>query len=213
MRKPKVLDEHDGNGEVTFVMFQVKGSNETLQKGFNAMEQAFEKLASPGRTFVIRETPKLTEAPIETLVDSENSGSEEHSNVNGSEAAQEIAQSARPERSSTRVPVTPEVLNNLDLDSGEISLKDFAAQKKPKDQSERYLVVAGWFQKYRSVEAITPSHIWTCFPILDWKCANDVGQGFRNAKKTKQWFANGAGKNQWTVTIIGLNYLTDMCRE
>ena len=113
MRKPKVLDEHDGNGEVTFVMFQVKGSNETLQKGFNAMEQAFEKLASPGRTFVIRETPKLTEAPIETLVDSENSGSEEHSNVNGSEAAQEIAQSARPERSSTRVPVTPEVLNNL----------------------------------------------------------------------------------------------------
>ena len=43
----------DTKGEMTFVMFQLKGSDETLQQGFKAMEQAFEKLAAPARMYVV----------------------------------------------------------------------------------------------------------------------------------------------------------------
>jgi hypothetical protein len=50
MAKSKDNTYRDTKGKVTFVMFQVEGDDETLQQGFRAMEQAFQRLGPPIRT-------------------------------------------------------------------------------------------------------------------------------------------------------------------
>src|ERR1700728_55913 len=55
MSRTKESTFKETKGKVTFVMFQVEGDDETLQQGFRAMDQAFQRLSV---------SPRLAPLPV-----------------------------------------------------------------------------------------------------------------------------------------------------
>lgn len=62
---------------------------------------------------------------------------------------------------------TPMKVLELDLTS-ETSFENFAQRHIPKSDTERNLVVLAWFKEFRSDEAVTADHVYTCYRTMKW---------------------------------------------
>src|SRR5690242_10988240 len=111
--------------------------------------------------------------------------------VEGEEVAdQEVAETANGDEEASagtpRVPrkIRPPKVIPLDLD-GDPSLVQFATDKAPSSHMLRYLTVAAWFKLHKQVDAITASHVYTCYRHMDsWtKDIVDWGQPLRDLKR------------------------------
>jgi hypothetical protein len=194
--------------EMTVIHFKTKSSNKTLEENVRAIANTLTRaLAPPTRVITVPAPSQIGggngAAPTAEAVDEAN----DYIDVD----AEDSKPTKQPRAKATRkVPPTPNVLNELGLDEGEVTLKDFVKQKDTSNQTRKYLVVAAWFKKYKGVNEITPDHIFTCFQYLDWKYPNDMGKPFRSMKDTKSYFDNGEKPNHWAITIIGLNKVDQM---
>jgi hypothetical protein len=113
----------------------------------------------------------------------------------------------RPRRSAT-----PKVLTDVDFATGDLPFRVFVEQKNPRDQFERYLLVASWFKDQRDTDTITTDHIYTAYKFMGapWNIPSDVGSPFRDMKAKKGWFDNGDKRNSWKITHIGEDRVTRM---
>jgi hypothetical protein len=126
------------------------------------------------------------------------------------EVVQETARSPRPTRRTT--PKVPDVMNDLDLTSA-VPLKDYATQKNPQTQNDRFLVVIAWFKQYRGITAVTAGHVYTCYRHMSWPCVilPDFAQPLRNLK-SKQ-IIDGDRQTGYSLGLLGQGRVDKMGGE
>ncbi|MGZ3712219.1 MAG: hypothetical protein ACXVBE_10700, partial [Bdellovibrionota bacterium] len=187
MAKMKDFTPRENKGKMTFVMFQLEGADATLQKGFDAMEQAFEKLGGGTRTaLAIRDSGiSLLGSPEATVKASAiNSEPEDFSPASDESPADDTESEYQQEsRAAKQRRYTVPSVVNVDMNA-ELSFKDyFAKVGSPAEDSKRYLAIAIWFNEYRSTPEISADHVYTVFRHMGWTPQKDVAQPLRNLKK------------------------------
>jgi hypothetical protein len=200
MGKTRDAAPRDSKGKVTFVMFQVEGDDDTLQQGFRAMEQAFQRLGTPQRVYAPAAAPTL-------LLKGEKADAGHHEAENAEpEAVPEYTVPAdvtsdSPKATKPRKYTQPKFLSDLDMTDGQESFKDYAATKDPKSDNQKYLIVARWLQQHKNIDTVTIDHIFTCFQAMKWPSQKDIGQPLRFMTKNNSYFQkNGKG---WKLTHVG----------
>lgn len=182
------------NSEMTVVMFQIKGDDQTLQEGFKAMSQAMAQFA-----------PQVLVQTSPVLVPSAQRLVEQPSELVAPTAEVEIQSSAPAPKSPRRTLRSPEVLD-LDLTSGDLSLEDLLSEVPTTKTNERYLLIAYWLKESRSLDGVTMDHIHTGFRHMGWQTPRDAGQPLRDLKKNG-WFHKGEGKGEYRINHVGENHV------
>ena len=126
--------------------------------------------------------------------------------IDDEESVAEVVQISRSPR-KRRIPRTPDVLE-LDLKSGSISFEDFAIEKAPKSDAEKYLLIAYWLKENLEITQIGIGHIYTCFRAMKWKVQVDIGQPLRTAKKVGTFRSVSHG--EYEITHIGIGEVEKM---
>jgi hypothetical protein len=116
------------------------------------------------------------------------------------------APAPRPKAQRKPAP-TPDILD-LDLASG-TPLAEFAAKHKAESHLKRFLVAAAWYKLHRSIDAVTPAHIYTAYRHLKWPTnVPDFAQPLRDLK-AKKYFGQSE-KGSYEINHIGLQEVADL---
>ena len=193
--------------EMTVVVFKFKGGAESMQKGFEAVNNAIATLApshaSPQRT-VVQPTPKQMPLPLS------------NGNVIDVEAEEPADETMEPEEEGAALgadgngkpkkPLGPKhtFLPDFNLaPTGVSAWKDFAAERDPQSDNDKCLVASLWIQTHGGVDPFTGNHLFTCFRAMDWKTQVDMIQPLRGLKSKKSYYDNPS-HGKWRLTTIGV---------
>lgn len=201
--------------EMTVVVFKFKGGAESMQKGFDAVNNAIAALgpANTGNQRVIahRQPAQLTAPSANgTIVDPETQDiTDEH------EAEEPAEETPVPVNGKTKKASAPKYafMNDLILaPTGAMSWNDYATEYKPQTVDEKFLVASAWLQTQGGQETFGGSHLFTCFRAMNWKAQVDMTQPLRKLKSEKSWHENPEfGK--WKLTGIGLTAAEKVGKE
>jgi len=185
---------------VRFIMFEADLAEGEVGQVLQTLQSALRPAAT---STIQRIAPPL--APTKPIASEPQQVRENDVRIEEVEQEAEIADSS-PAPARTRGPrkaaPTPKVIE-IDVKS-EVSLAAFAEKAKPKNHSQRYLVIAAWLHKHRGIEAITADHIYTCYRSLEWPTnIPDFAQPLR-ALKHKQLFTSPETGN-YAINHIGLS--------
>ena len=192
-----------GKSKMTVVMFHTEGSDATLLEGFRTISLAMTSLLKPAQLSPPR---KGLSAPLESdAVDL----ADENNETDGVDTAVESGQeSVRPTKQ--RSYRSPEILTDLDLTAGKISLKAFLEEKKVgENDSKRTLAAAVWLKQNRGIVDIGADHLFTCYRHMGWTTAKDVMASVRGLKKLS-CFSKGKEPGTYAVNHIGENRVLEM---
>jgi hypothetical protein len=202
----------NGHGRIKFryMEFDMDGGTDALAEGLKSLATAISRgapIPQPSRTL---SAPKP--APTSTLVESPQEElqfpAEEADSLRATEEIDSVSSVSNEVMERPRVrraPRTPNVLNNIDITAGQLSLAEFVKQKNPQSVHEKFGVIAAWLKEQHNLPEITGDHIYTCFRLLDWPAPDDVDQRLREIKHGKKWFDKGDGKGGYKINIVGLN--------
>jgi len=102
---------------------------------------------------------------------------------------------------------TPKLVSNLEFTSGDMPLKQFWNEHgDPTQDSKRYLVVAQWLKRYRSIEEVGADHVYTAYRAMNLTIPSDVLSVFRSLKR-QAWVEAGSKKGSFRITHVGENRL------
>ena len=197
------MAKESNNGRI--VLAYIEGDQATLQQALHQFGAVVSRRLNP--------QPKMPIAAENLKALSSRTGHvgaeelDEDAAIELTEEISTVENGGKPKKK--RIPKTPALLQDFDPDAGTIPFKDFVAQKNPTTNVQKYLVVAGWF-KDRGVDETGPSHIFTCFPLAGWVPPDDMAQTFRDIAKRNHYFERGSARNQWKISIIGINELAKM---
>jgi hypothetical protein len=206
----------NGNGQNTVQGFvfgiSLKGTENVVMEGIKAFTSAMERsgvrLAPPVTRPVLNPGGKKAGAAV---IDQESEEAidevlEEAPAVETDEE-EEADASGNDSKPVRRVPKTPTVLNDIDFNTGKVTLKDFVAQKNPSNDYERYATLAVWYKENHQQEEVNADRIYTAYRFMDWVPPNDVAQVLRDLKSSpsKKWFDKGTGRGAYKINIIGMN--------
>ncbi|WP_332760381.1 hypothetical protein [Pseudarthrobacter sp.] len=109
-------------------------------------------------------------------------------------------------RKRTAKKTTVTLDKSLDLyPSGEPSFIDFANEKEPKTNIPRVVVTVYWLREYGNVDAITPSHIYTCFKAINWPVPLNIPNTL--AKAGGENYVDSSKSEAIKLTTHGENYI------
>ena len=180
----------EGKGKMTVVMFQLEGSDETIQEGFRVFGQALDKIAPslPSQISLPREVPRVSD----TQKDSDIEVAPQTEEVS---PQPELFQSQREKTSPRKIP-TMSLVKDLDLrPENKESLRDFHSSKKPDSQKEHIAVFVYYLTKILEIESVTPNHIYTCFKDVGVRTPKDIPQAIRNTASKNGWVDSSDGEN------------------
>ena len=84
-------------------------------------------------------------------------------------------------------------------------MKQFATDKNPQAEYDKYLVASAWLMKHAGCESgFTPNHVFTCFRAMRWKEQKDFTQPMRLMKSKKSYF-DTPSKGTWKLNGHGLS--------
>jgi hypothetical protein len=110
---------------------------------------------------------------------------------------------ARPQKE--RKYRAPKFLDDLDLDS-EPSLKAFVDEHNPQSDSAKYVVIAAWFKRHRTTDAVGADHVFTGYRKMRWNDPpRDVLQPFRDLKRENLFKSVKTGL--YEITQLGIDEL------
>jgi hypothetical protein len=199
-------DDH-GRVKVRLVEFELEGSNSSIQESLRSFAAALRT----NREQVIP-LPAAPAPPAALEAPSPLSG--ETANTTETLIVQPGAETTRAKQNSGTKPRSktyrsPSIME-LDLTSGEMSLKDFCDSKNPDSESRKYLVIAAWLKQCRDISTVTPDHIHTCYRHMGWHTPRDAAQPLRDLKCKNQWFDKGAGIGEYKINHVGENEVMKM---
>jgi hypothetical protein len=187
--------------KMTVMLFQLEGSDETMQEGFRTINNAIDKLANPV-VRVIGPSPAKSLAPPENgagsaalAVDAESVDVTDE----GDETPTERSKSAKP-----TAPRQPKVLD-LDLKAGTVPLRQYLEEKNPTTDNRKYLLIAAWMKANLSLDEVTIDHIYTAYRHMGWTSQRDVGAPLRAMKAQNGWFAKGKDRGAYAINHIGID--------
>lgn len=200
------MAKDEKGGKIRVVVFELEGSNETLQESLRTVASALGRSGNVVRGPVIAYPPTHIEnAPIPSIAENMTSAEEEEFDVIESEPKKVPAERTKRNRTVR----TPAVLE-LDLTSGDPSFAAFVASKNPSTVRDKYLIIAAWLKEYRQVEPIGQEHIYTCFRAMGWGVQKDLGATFRTGKRDGFFNSTGRGSGNYIINHIGLDRVRKM---
>lgn len=109
-----------------------------------------------------------------------------------------------PKRTASSVSL----VRDLDLrPPGKKAFADFAAEKSPKDNQERYAVAVYWLEQIAELESIGLSHIATVFRLTDgWREPSGLVQGLKMTAYRKNTI-DTSDLNNLVTTPEGRNFV------
>lgn len=196
--------------EMTVVILRFKGGGQTLQKGFDAVNQALSALGPTTASHRRHALPSPTtaDAPRGAEVvaeDGEASDPEVASDVldSQSEYAEPVTESVQHNGEAARKPSKPKFDSSLDLSAGSVAFKDYCEQKQPGTDNDRYLVAAAWLANHGGHAEFSASQLFTCFRAMGWNEQVDFMQPVRKMKQKKSYFERTSERN-WKLTQVGM---------
>lgn len=102
-------------------------------------------------------------------------------------------------------PPALEILSDINLSTGKVSLRDFVAQKNPSDAYEKITTIAVWYKENHNLEEVNANRIYTAYRFLEWALPSDLAQVIRNLKASKKWLDKGEERGGYKVNMLGLN--------
>ena len=125
-----------GRGKMTVVMFQLEGSDETIQEGFRVFGEALDKMVPAVPAYrslppAHQQNPSMVEDQTEQVDDQYNEAPTQP------ELFEELSKPKRVRASSRRAP-TMSIVKELDLrPEGKLSLQDFYSRKVPRKTARK----------------------------------------------------------------------------
>ncbi|WAB82920.1 hypothetical protein OVN20_07300 [Microcella daejeonensis] len=93
---------------------------------------------------------------------------------------------------------------NLELfPGGKTSFKDFAAEKAPTNNEERYAVAAYWLREVAQVGGATVPQVVACYRVAEWSLPSNVANAASQAVK-KGYLSSGKA-DDLQLSSIGIN--------
>ena len=195
--------EHPAQEEMTVVVVKFKGGPDSMQKGFDAVNNA---IAALGPTQPVHQRVAVSPTPAQlppAIPQNGNLFSEiEEPEVKGSDTEPEGGSAVLVAASKPRKPYTFMSDFNLTPD-GVPSLKEYCAAKSVQSDNDKFLVASAWIQTHGGTDPFTGNHLFTVFRAMEWKTQTDMTQPLRRLKSEKSYFENPVG-GKWRLTGIGL---------
>ncbi|HEU4635272.1 MAG TPA: hypothetical protein VFS41_03785 [Edaphobacter sp.] len=171
-----------GNNKIRFIMLEADLNDGNLTQITQAISNALRPIAPP-------QPPRLLgSAPVAGAMGGRDvSDMPEAESVADDEDVEPVDETtvARPKVTRQRaLPKEPEIIDNLDLTSGDMPFAEYAKQVNPQTDSKRFLTVAKWFKNYKNTDAIGINHVYTCYRMMNWPYSiKDYDGVFRALKK------------------------------
>ena len=190
--------------EMTVVIFKLKGQSSTLQKGFDAINTAFASFGTvlPAAASVRRiASGTVTKDTGSAQVDEIDEASEVNSEDGGEIIDAPVKQTAvKPQKAAPRTK--PKFLPDFDLNLSDKPWKEFASERSPKTDNDKYLLASLWITENAAVPEFTIAHVFTCFRAMQWPEQSDFSQPMRLMKSKKSYFTSTETK-KWKLTGPG----------
>jgi hypothetical protein len=188
--------------EMTVFVLRIKGSGDTMRKGFDALNHAVSALGT-GQA-VVAATKRLPAGPLKPQ---DFEIEEEASNVNEA-IAEEGTEATTIEAATTQSNGKPKprpkpaFLTDFDLTVSEKPWKDFFSEFAPKSDQDKYLLAALWTTENAQTPEFSLGHIFTLFRAAKWNEPSDFSAPMRVMKSKNSYFENPTRK-KWKLTQIG----------
>ena len=198
---PKKEEPRAGRSKMTVMVFQLDGSDQTLQEGIRTISGAIQGMVRPARAL-----PLQVGAPIPPGEEAEPVV-EEIIEPNGNDT--EPVQNGEPRRSAS--PRPPQILPDLKVSADE--LNEYCESKKVGSKDTRkYLAIAGFLTNRMSISSVTQDHIYTCYRLMNWNTPTDAGSPLRSLKR-KGYFQKADDVGAYTLNHVGENAIRDMGKD
>ncbi len=188
--------------KMTVMLFQLEGSDETLQEGFRTINTAIDRLANP----VVRVIASQQFKGLPASKNGDDNGGDvlEAELVEESGEAEQVpVERAKPVR-ATGVPRQPKILE-LNFKAGTVPLRTYLEQKNPPSHSRKCLLIAACLKANLSIDDITMDHIYTAYRHMGWTSPKDITSPVRSMKKQNGWFNKGKEEGSYAINHIGID--------
>jgi hypothetical protein len=187
---------------IRFILFEAElGDSGDISQITHAITNALRSPVASGATkrLVAHASPSNTDQQTDTeVVEAE---SEEIETV---DVTPSTPKAPRPRKT----PKAPGVVH-IDMNA-DVSLASFAAGKDANTQHKKFLICAAWLKEHRSIDAVTASHIYTCFRSMRWSSnIPDFSQPLR-ALKADNYFSKGGGLGEYEINHLGLDFVKNL---
>lgn len=158
-----------------------EGSDSTIKEGLKAIADAVEKTFE-AKTKFISITPPSKDGTIQAITETINDESIIDTGIEEPKTT-----SSRKSKGSSKAPKL-NMVSNLNLfQKGKKSLREFFAEKNPKEDQQKIVVFLYYLTKTLKLQNIGPDHIYTCFKDIGEKIPSNLYQSLRNIKKRRRW--------------------------
>lgn len=196
----------DTEEELMVVVLKLKGSGDTLKRGFDTLNNAFQAMivpsAAPANRKAMASNGTTTKQVGAASTTEEQAEEPEVIEAEYTDEAEDEAETPPAKPSRPRSPYY-KFLTDFKLDVSDEHWQDFAARKNPKTESEKYLTAAEWITKNAGLETFSANHIFSCFRAMKWGEIRDFTQPMRAMKAKDSYFENPSRK-RWKLTGLGL---------
>jgi hypothetical protein len=207
-KKPVFGSAEPQQEEMTVVVFKFKGGAESMQKGFDAVNNAIAALGpSQGghhQRTIVQRSPSQLAAPAQNADAIDAVHEDVAEETDAEETMQEAAASFTNGKPKKALAPKQSFLSEFNLVPTDVqSWKDYAAKKSPQTENDKFLVASAWVQTLGGVDPFTGNHLFTCFRAMEWKTQIDMIQPLRQLKAKKSYYENPS-HGKWKLTGIGL---------
>jgi hypothetical protein len=207
----------DDKGKVKFkiiegrtIEFELEGFNSTIEESIKNIVTSLGRnnyATSQGRPMIQQSRPVQTLPPGDSAVVIDQEAAMDEETGEGDAAPQESNGATGKVNREARKYAKPKFLTELDLESGDVSFKDFSASKDMSTDNQKYMVIGAWFKKHQNLETISTAHFYTVFDSLSWPCQKDFTQPLRYLKKKNHFESPTTG--EWKITLKGMKSAMD----
>jgi hypothetical protein len=190
----------DAQEEMTVFVLRIKGSGDTLRKGFDALNHAVAALGTGQAAVTTVKRLSDAQGKVELPEDPEL----ETVQADEEDDVVTIDAPAASGNGKPRSVSKPKFLDTFDLSVSDKPWKEFAAQYSPKSDNERYLLAALWVTENAGTPEFGTNHIFTLFRAVKWNEQVDFSQPIRYMKSKNSYFEHPSAKT-WKLTQIGLD--------
>lgn len=202
------MAKKDDKAKIRLIYVEMEGSNDALESSIRDVVKA---ISQPQRRTRPALPPTNQQNQLAEDQRSEADGQAEFDFDEVEDADYEEVEERRDKSQSKRNRSKPryEILE-LELDSGDPTLKEFYEQKDPSSNPRRFLVMMYWLKEHLGQDAVGVNHIYTCFRFLKITIPSDIGQVFRTMLKQDMGYVSRVDRGSYRINHIGENIVDEM---
>lgn len=200
-------DEKGNRARVRVFFGEIEGDNETIRDGLRSIAAAVNRTFQLESTTVRVLTVGSDPDPKQLAAAVEQSLEETEVSVGTPESESSEADSPRNKPTRNRKAPSYSFVKDLNLrPDGQVSLRQFYADKKPTDQQEKMTVVLYYLYHVLEIQNVTANHIYTGLKEVDERVPKDIAQALRNISNRKGW-VDSSDSDLLKTTVPGDNFV------